>query len=117
MNKLVFTLLAIAIVIAGGEARAGAVLTDENMDIITAGAATPDFNAMSMVLPGATLTGQCVGGNCVVNVNGHICTSCQLVVTQSGITVADASGCTLWQMTWPSSTFAMGKSLTVPLRL
>ena len=62
---------AIVIVIAGNAARAGGVvLTDENLDTITAGAANTAFNAMSIVLPGVTFVGQCVGNNCTINVNG-----------------------------------------------
>lgn len=108
MVKLISVVSTVIVIMIAGSAAAGVVLTDENLDTITAGATNTDVNSMSIMLPGVTLVGQCIGTSCNITVNGEICNSCQLVVNQSGVTMTDASGrCMRWPMIWPSSTLSM----------
>jgi hypothetical protein len=101
MNKLLSAASAIAIVIAGSAAQAGVVLSDENLDNVTAGATfaintNTDFPVV-FTIPGMTLVGQCAGNEWTINVNEVICSSCALAINQSGITVTDASGHILYR--------------------
>jgi predicted hotdog family 3-hydroxylacyl-ACP dehydratase len=106
MTKMISTALAIAIVTGGGASHAGVILTEENMDLITAGLTFGSYSmsantenlssATPIVIGDTTLVGTCSGNSCTVTVRtsagANTCTSCTLTVNQSGITVADTSG-------------------------
>lgn len=105
MNKLLSTALAIAIVTGASTSHADVILTEENMDLITAGLALNSYSisatdlssATSIIIGDTTLMGRRSGDIYTITIRtsaGHTntCTSCSVMLTQSGITVADTSG-------------------------
>jgi hypothetical protein len=111
MKRLLLSGLVLAAI--SSPAFAAVPLTEQQMDTVTAGDITFAFatssglalssitvntdsvSAMSIAIPGTTLVGQCAGKNCTFNINGGsllVCSTCRVVITESDITVKDASG-------------------------